>query len=60
MRPLTANDIVDEVGPQTYAANEVTRIYSRPGWEAGLRFSYVVFPHSYGIHTNNTDRELLV
>lgn len=42
MRPLTAKDIVSEVGPQTYAANEVTRIYASPAWDAGIRFSCVL------------------
>lgn len=38
MRPLTAKDIVSEVGPQTYAANEVTRIYASPAWDAGIEY----------------------
>lgn len=60
MRPLTAKDIVSEVGPQTYAANEVTRIYASPAWDAGIRFSCVLPALFYKRReTDKTDCDLL-
>ncbi len=43
MRVLTALGVCDEVGPQSYMANYVTKTLAQEGFSNGVKFRYVFF-----------------